>query len=264
MDVASELPVPAIIPQSLLEAGARLFVPFAAGLLRWELRKDRPLVEWVDFAFRFHDRFHFRRWVPRGFSIAPIQKASEISALLEIVHQLRPRKVLEIGAASGGTLFLFARASAPDATLVSIDLPESAGGYHRWRERLYRSFKATGQRIHLVRADSHSQECRRLADELAEPGGFDFLFIDGDHSYEGVVKDFEYFRPLVRPGGIVGFHDIVMDYKTRYGIESPVSTGGVPLFWEELRNQYPVLEIIENPEQDGFGIGVIKVPRSPQ
>jgi len=37
----------------------------------------------------------------------------------------------------------------------------------------------------------------------------DFLFIDGDHTYEGVEGDFEMYSPLVRRGGIIAFHDIV-------------------------------------------------------
>ena len=35
------------------------------------------------------------------------------------------------------------------------------------------------------------------------PSAIDFLFLDGDHSYEGVRRDFENYAPLVRPGGIV-------------------------------------------------------------
>ena len=35
----------------------------------------------------------------------------------------------------------------------------------------------------------------------------DFVFIDGDHSYEGVMRDLENYYPLVRSGGIVSGHD---------------------------------------------------------
>jgi predicted O-methyltransferase YrrM len=35
----------------------------------------------------------------------------------------------------------------------------------------------------------------------------DFLFIDGDYTYEGVKRDLMY-SPLVREGGIIAFHDI--------------------------------------------------------
>ncbi len=36
---------------------------------------------------------------------------------------------------------------------------------------------------------------------------FDFLIIDGDHSYEGVKRDFENYVSLVRPGGLIVFDD---------------------------------------------------------
>lgn len=35
------------------------------------------------------------------------------------------------------------------------------------------------------------------------------LFIDADHSYEGVRRDFELWSPLVAPGGLIIFHDYV-------------------------------------------------------
>lgn len=35
----------------------------------------------------------------------------------------------------------------------------------------------------------------------------DILFIDGDHSYEGVKKDWENYYPLMNKNGIVIFHD---------------------------------------------------------
>jgi hypothetical protein len=33
------------------------------------------------------------------------------------------------------------------------------------------------------------------------------LFIDGDHRYEGVRRDFEMYSPLVGAGGLIAFHD---------------------------------------------------------
>ena len=40
---------------------------------------------------------------------------------------------------------------------------------------------------------------------VKEPVGL--LFIDGDHSYEGVRADFEAWSPRVAPGGVIAFHD---------------------------------------------------------
>jgi cephalosporin hydroxylase len=35
----------------------------------------------------------------------------------------------------------------------------------------------------------------------------DFLFIDGDHSYKSALTDWLIYEPLVRPNGIIAFHD---------------------------------------------------------
>jgi len=43
--------------------------------------------------------------------------------------------------------------------------------------------------------------------ELPFQGPCDLVFIDGDHSYEGVLSDANRFGPLVRPGGRLVMHD---------------------------------------------------------
>ena len=66
------------------------------------------------------------------------------------------------------------------------------------------------------------------------------------------------YSPFVRQGGIIGFHDIIEDYKTRYGRETPAYVGEVPRFWREIKAQHAQIEeLVHNPDQDGFGIGVI-------
>ena len=39
---------------------------------------------------------------------------------------------------------------------------------------------------------------------------FDFIFIDGDHSYESVLRDFIDWYPYLQRGGIMAFHDSAM------------------------------------------------------
>lgn len=51
---------------------------------------------------------------------------------------------------------------------------------------------------------------RMLSEEAAreiENNSLDYVFIDADHSYEGVKKDIRLWRPKVKPGGWIGFHD---------------------------------------------------------
>jgi len=81
-----------------------------------------------------------------------------------------------------------------------------------------------------------------------------FLFIDGDHTYKGVKKDFEMYSPLVREDGIIAFHDVVP------GPHELV--GEVPKFWREIRSNYVSKEIIKDRNQGGFGIGILYVSYS--
>lgn len=219
----------------------------------------RDIRQWADFAFSFHEGLPSHRMGQDWFSIAPIQIRSEFLKFLAIVERRKPTGVLEIGTSHGGSLFLLCRVAAADAALASVDLPRDSphGGYPRWRELLYQTFPAPSQSLHLIRMDSHTTGCLDRVRATFRDQGVDVLFIDGDHSYEGVSKDFELYGPLVRPGGIVAFHDIVPDYGTRYGIDTPVFSGGVPEFWREVRETHSTMEIVEDPEQNGFGIGVL-------
>lgn len=182
------------------------------------------------------------------------QKKSEIVPLLNSVAEKQPKYICEIGSALGGTLFLLATAARPDATIVSIDLQLPIA-----RSKVYEHFSRGSQRLHQIRGNSHSPEVMNRLRSLLDGQSLDLLFIDGDHSYEGVKHDFEMFSPLVRAGGLIAFHDIVPDYLTRYGTDTGNYAGGVPQFWATLKNDYRHWEFIEDPEQDGFGIGLMEV-----
>lgn len=185
----------------------------------------------------------------------PMQRRSEILRLAEVVSGLRPRAVCEIGAAGGGTAFIFAHAAAADATVISVDLAFDAP-----RRSALPRFAREGQTIHCVWGDSHADSTRARVGALLGGRPLDLLYIDGDHSYEGVRADFRMYAPLVRPGGLVVFHDIVPDHRTRYGVETKSDTGGVPQFWRELKAAGArVSEIVEDEEQDGYGLGVVTV-----
>jgi predicted O-methyltransferase YrrM len=224
------------------------------------VRKSKDIASWVDIAFRSYlDWWPFPH-IGRAYSFPPTQVKSEITAFLQRVEGMGARRVLEIGTSNGGTLFLLARASAPDATLISVDLPEGVrGAYEGWRDALYRAFAAPGQAIHLLRADSHTLDCLRQIRAILKGELLDVLFIDADHEYAGVARDFQMYSPLVRKGGLIGLHDIVADHKTRYGADTGKHSGGVHKFWQELKAVRPATELIENPNQDGFGIGVVQV-----
>jgi predicted O-methyltransferase YrrM len=196
-------------------------------------------------------------WDYRGASvyqdIAPMQLQGEFLKALSILQRLRPARVVEIGTATGGSLFAFARVSTEDALLVSVDLPGKhlGYGYPAPRGRLYDGFAHGRQRIELVRGDSHADAIRDHVVEVLEGQLVDLLFIDADHSYEGVKRDYELYSPLVAPDGVVMFHDVN---------EHPVY--GVSRFWSEVRNAHEaaggsVIEIVDLPHRPGMGLGLL-------
>jgi predicted O-methyltransferase YrrM len=217
----------------------------------------------------------FRRWVrslPPETAIEPIvevvvrrahgegqpvfawQKEKEILALLQRLMPLRPRRVLEIGTAAGGTLLLLSRVAADDALLVSIDQPEGGfgGGYNRLRSSLYRSFARCEQRIVLIRADSHRPSTRRRLAAALGGERLDFLLIDGDHSAAGVRQDFDDYAPFVRPGGLIALHDIRPDERGW--------SGEVYRVWPELAARFAGEELVDESGASGYGIGLLRWP----
>lgn len=199
-----------------------------------EARRVQSIMGLVDVAF--NTRIPFLR----SMSIRPSQVYWEISILLGLLWILRPKRLLENGTARGGTLFLLSQIADPNAVVISIDLPGGpfGGGYPEWKIPLYKSFKRyPSQKVFLVRANSHDPRTLDIVRRILGGSKLDFLFIDGDHSYEGVKRDFEMYSPLVQRGGIIAFHDIVPG--------PPELVGGVPKFWSELKQEYGVDRVIE-------------------
>ncbi|HTY56400.1 MAG TPA: class I SAM-dependent methyltransferase [Candidatus Binataceae bacterium] len=186
-------------------------------------------------------------------SVSAWQEPKELLELARIVRSYRPKTILEIGSARGGTLFVWCQMAHPKATVLSLDLPGGryGGGYQEGRISTMKRLKQRGQKLHLLRCDSHDAGTLRRVQELFQSEKIDFLFIDGDHRYEGVKQDFDMYRPLVAKGGIIGFHDI---------LEAPEDTGGdVSRFWNEIKEQFYHREIVADRQQQGYGIGLLLV-----
>lgn len=182
--------------------------------------------------------------------IRPLQVRTEMLELARIVADARPRTLLEIGTFRGGTLFVFSRLAAPDAMIISLDLPVSLRGrlVRVAQGPLFQRFTYGRQSMHLLREDSHSPASAAHVGAIRGDRPLDFLFIDGDHAYEGVKADFELHSRAVRPGGIVAFHDIAM--------KPPC---GVPQLWAELKAKYRHTEIVHEKGPKSMGIGVLWV-----
>ena len=166
------------------------------------------------------------------------------------MRALQPKRILEIGTDEGGTLFLWSRIAPPDAHLVALDI-RPLGLLGQWSSWAFarRGLGYGDQRITLAMPlDSHSSATVDRIRGLFDGEEVDFLFIDADHSYEGVKRDFELYAPLVRSGGLVAFHDIA----------SP-PWPGVVQFWEELRQTHDADQRVAE-TTPSYGIGVVRMP----
>lgn len=113
---------------------------------------------------------------------------------------------LNIGAGTGTSTMAFLEAR-PDLTKTfwSIDIEGGVnplGGLGNERYALENAgMMVPNQIVH----DSHSVDYP-LYMNMAHPS-FDYVFIDGDHTYEGCMADFDNVHPFCHGGTIVAFHD---------------------------------------------------------
>jgi predicted O-methyltransferase YrrM len=187
-------------------------------------------------------------------SFSPSQVPSEILYLMNVIHSARPRVICEVGSFKGGSLFLLAQAAPKDALIISVDI-----NYPSARKKAFKQFVKFGQRLVPLQGDTKNPETIQRIIKALRHQPIDFLFIDGDHSLAGVKNDYDRLSPLVKPGGIIAFHDIHPDRLTSTGVASQYYTGDVPYFWRNLVDtEQDYEEVVADPNQDGFGIGILR------
>ena len=90
-----------------------------------------------------------------------------------------------------------------------------------------------------------------VLDSVGKLGKFDLIFIDADHTYEGVRADFENFSPFLSDVGVIGFHDV-----------NCPDWPGVRKFWEECSSgeYFRSREFVELGYKLQYGIGMLERP----
>lgn len=232
----------------------KLYFPFLTNKAIKNFTQKRNGIKTPEEAFSFSNTFYYGPKI-RGLNIniVPAQFKKEIIELIEVIKAKKPATILEIGTATGGTLFFWSQFCPFDTHIISIDLPfgQFGAGYLPEKGKFLKSFAREKQRLDLIQGNSHHQEIKNQLKELLQGKKIDFLFIDGDHSYEGAKQDFLDYKDLVSPGGIIAFHDIKDNKQDKYC--------QVPSFWNEIKNDYPSKELTSYENQDGCGIGYILI-----
>lgn len=124
------------------------------------------------------------------------QEHQEFKKMIEFLsNQPEDMNILEIGVDYGGTLHAWR--SITTGLVIGVD-DESYG---------CRCGNIPG--AHRVIGNSHDQSTLDKVKAILGDRQLDFIFIDGDHGYAGVKQDFDMYSPLLRVGGVIGFHDVV-------------------------------------------------------
>ncbi|HSC35891.1 MAG TPA: class I SAM-dependent methyltransferase [Thermodesulfobacteriota bacterium] len=180
--------------------------------------------------------------------------------LYSLTRNLGPTIIVEIGSFIGYSSICFAQAmednNQKEGIVYGIDLfqphpknplflkqdidnPLQLAGENSKKAGL-------GHRIVFMKGSSHEL----AKDLLSKIDLIDILFIDGDHTYNGVLRDYNLYHAKVRKNGLIIFHDI---YPARCGWWGPRVL--IDTLKRGIWRHYDILEI-DTP--DGFGLAVCK------
>lgn len=153
--------------------------------------------------------------IDRAYSIGMHQHRGEMEEFTTWLSSLQPplHHVLEIGMLKGGTASIWHSLST--GKVICIDLPDGSFGGQDFGldhaacvDRNY-NLSVEFPRFIGILGDSHSTDTLSEVVNILSGDLVDLLFIDGDHTYTGVKSDYEMYSTLVRPGGIIAFHDVL-------------------------------------------------------
>jgi cephalosporin hydroxylase len=202
-----------------------------------KLRKRFDVVEHQETKTHFNAVLQKKVSVGRfGKSIK--QDPDEFKELLEEIDKIEPAVILEIGVLRGGIISHYRNRVEQ---VLGIDL-----GTHQYGLSEYPP--------DVIIGDSHDESTLQELKKRLWSDSIDVLFIDADHSYQGVKKDFEMYAPLVRKGGIIAFHDIVKGgwhEKASKEFKKSIKVGRL---WNEIKHNYKHKEIVSGEHWAGIGI----------
>lgn len=116
------------------------------------------------------------------------------------------KRIVEIGVFEGFTTQVLAERSDPDAVIYGVDPFFSGRLGISWGEKIAVSYNSQ----HL--ASGKLKFVRRLSTEVADevPSQVDYVFIDADHSLQGITADWAHWSERLAPGGIIALHDTLL------------------------------------------------------
>jgi len=156
----------------------------------------------------------------KDFLVSPTlfqQVYEEITTFAYWLKGFQAHNVLEIGF-KGSSFHIMSQLST--GKKVAVDLEDNG-------RTIWSHYMMYDEDFKLFIADSQTEETRDKVKEFCPK--YDLIFIDGDHSYDGVRRDFELYQDLLSPRGYIVFHDIDPEHVFRDG-----AGGQVYKFWQDI------------------------------
>lgn len=214
---------------------------FFREILRWGiLNKRKDPKEWFLFRSAVLRECRLRRDPYPGVACKPVEEVfhdiikgesklkllrptpynlswEELITISLLAAACAPKNIFEFGTFNGRTTLHLALNSKEDSVVHTVDIKQ--GGFDFGLDSGFFDATEVGgaflsslakDKIEVITGDSRSYDFSRFY------GRMDFIFIDGDHSYDSVLKDSETAFKLVAPGGLVVWHDyLLVDDVTR-------------------------------------------------
>lgn len=216
------------------------------------------LVNWLRYEAGSSNPDYFKALAKKEGSLKLQQVPEEYANLLLLLKAHKPKSYLELGIGNGGSFAMacfmmqetlqFAQAvdNLAYRNLGIGQNDEEIMRFVKYVDKLNSIELSHGRTAHGCMAHFYNGSTDKYFAELFPDKMFDVIFIDADHSYEGVRKDFVNAQQHLKEGGLIIFHDIASQ-----------ACPGIMKIWKEIYSQIPE-RCIEFIHSDTCGIGVVK------
>lgn len=172
----------------------------------------------------------------------------EYLGLLKFFKSNNISTYLELGVANGGSFFINSIFSQKTTNLIHcVDCLAYKDAPH-----VRQTFDKINNKVSKLKEffpEKTINFFNMTTDEFFDQNSqtYDCIFIDADHSYEGVMKDYVNSLKFVNKNGWLIFHDINND------------DTGVCKAWNEVKNNHKIESIFSHEFSKGCGIGILRM-----
>jgi predicted O-methyltransferase YrrM len=195
------------------------------------------------------------------------QKKDQFCMLATLVNFLRPKVLMEVGVAQGGTLAAWCQLAPPDATIIALDkdlndarprpgdpvhssiyngpleMTSQGGGIYHLAQR--------GQTMIGINGWTHDPKVQEEVKRHLNGRTIDFCFHDASHSARMTREDMVWIWPLISPGGMLALHDIQPSVHPECNKSAA---------WQEMKDTLDYsarYEFCGSRHDDSMGIGIL-------